>query len=353
MKILVLNLGSTSSKVSVFEDEKEVFTKTVRHPADELTAFKVPAEQFDYRKDAIFSAVEAAGYDLSGFDGVVSRAGVVGQIAGGTYEINDAVLRDSADPQMGGRQPHGVGLRIANALKEEYGIPAFFVDPVSTEELSEVAKVTGFKGMVRQSRFHALNHKAVARKAALELGKPYEELNLVGVHTGGGITVAAHQKGRCVDITDCSEEGTMSMDRPGGLPINMVVDYCFKSGKSYDEIRNQLKREAGVLSYLGTTNFIEICEKKETDPEFKLIYEALAYQIAKSVGEMAAAMKFDVDGIFFTGGLVYSKEFAALLTSYVEKIAPVFVFPGEEEMLALAQGALRVLKGEETAKEYK
>jgi len=352
MLILTLNLGSTSSKVAVFDEDQEKFSETVRHDADLLANAKLPAQQLDFRKANIYEAIEKAGYNFSDFDAVCSRAGVVRPIESGTYIINDKVLQDAQDPDFGGRQPHGLGMVIADAINKEYGIPAFFCDPVSTDEFTDVARVTGFKSMERISRFHALNHKAVARKCAAEIGKPYEELNLIGIHLGGGTSVAAHEKGRCIDIHDCSEEGAFSMDRAGHLPTNQVVDYCF-SGMSKADIKFRLKREAGVFSYLGTSDMREVQAMAESgNDEAALIFDAFAYQHAKCVGEMAAVMCFKVDGIFITGGIAYSNKMVEKIKHYVGTLAPVYVFPGEEEMSSLAEGALRVLKGECEAKVY-
>ena len=352
MLILTLNLGSTSSKVAVYKDETEQFTETVRHDAELLAKAKMPAEQFDFRKENIFSAIEKAGYKFSDFDAVCSRAGLIGPIESGTYNIDDNAIRDAQDPELGGRQPHGLGMVIAKTIREEYGIPAYFCDPVSTDEFTDVARVSGFKGMERISRFHALNQKAVARKCAAAIGKPYEELNLIGIHLGGGTSVAAHEKGRCIEIHDCSEEGAFSMDRSGHLPTNQLVDYCF-SGRDKSDIKFTLKREGGVFSYLGTSDMREVeAMANDGKEEAQLIFDAFAYQHAKCVGEMAAAMCFKVDGIFITGGIAYSEAMVNKIKHYVGALAPVYVFPGEEEMKSLAEGALRVLRGEIEAKTY-
>lgn len=352
MLILTLNLGSTSSKVAVFEDEKEKFSKTVRHDAKQLAETKLPADQLSFRKANIYEAIENEGYKFSDFDAVCSRGGLLKPLESGTYIISDEAIRDAQDVNLGGRQPHGLGLVIADDISKEYGIPAYFCDPVSTDEFTEVARVSGFKGIERISRFHALNHKAVARKCAAVMGKPYEELNLIGIHLGGGTSVAAHEKGRCVEIHDCSEEGAFSMDRAGHLPTNQLVDYCF-SGLSESDIKYTLKREAGVFSYLGTSDMREV-EKMvdEGNNEAELIFDAFAYQHAKCVGEMAAAMRFKVDGIFITGGIAFSEKMINKIKYYIEDLAPIYVFPGEEEMKSLAEGALRVLRGETKAKTY-
>lgn len=356
MLILTFNLGSTSSKVAVFENEEEKFSKTVRHDAEILAKSKLPADQYEMRKENIYDAIKEAGYNLSDFDAVCSRAGLVKSVASGTYVIDEEVIKDAKHIEYGGRQPHGLGLMIAKAINEEYGIPAYFCDPVSTEELAPVAKITGFAPLTRISRFHALNHKAIARKCAAAIGKPYEELNLIGVHMGGGVSVAAHKNGQCVEITDCSEDGCFSMDRPGDLPVLQLVTYVdqqMKAGKTANDIKFELKRQAGVFSYLGTSDMMEVENRMNAgDEEAKLIFEAFAYQHAKSVGSCAAALNFKVDGIFLTGGIAYSKTMVDLLKGYFGNLAPIYEFPGEEEMKSLAMGALRVLNGETEAKEY-
>ena len=352
MLILTLNLGSTSSKVAVFEDDVEKFSKTVRHDAKLLAETKLPADQLAFRKANIYEAIENEGYKFSDFDAVCSRGGLLKPVESGTYIVDDNAIRDAQDLNLGGRQPHGLGLVIADDIRREYGIPAYFCDPVSTDEFTEVARVSGLKGMERISRFHALNHKAVARKCAAAIGKPYEELNLIGIHLGGGTSVAAHEKGRCIEIHDCSEEGAFSMDRAGHLPTNQLVDYCF-SGRSESDIKFSLKREAGVFSYLGTSDMIEVQKMiEEGNEEAALVFDAFAYQHSKCVGEMAAAMRFRVDGIFITGGIAYSKEMVEKIKYYISDLAPVYVFPGEEEMRSLAEGALRVLRGETEARTY-
>ena len=352
MLILTLNLGSTSSKVAVFENEEEKFSETVRHDAKLLAETKMPAEQLDFRKANIYEVIENAGYNFSDFDAVCSRGGLLKPVESGTYIISEDAIRDAQDVNLGGRQPHGLGLLIADDISKEYGIPAYFCDPVSTDELREVARISGFKGMERISRFHALNHKAVARKCAATIGKQYEELNLIGIHLGGGTSVAAHEKGRCVEIHDCSEEGAFSMDRSGHLPTNQLVDYCF-SGRKKSDIQYTLKREGGVFSYLGTSDMRDVEEMAVSgNVEASLIFDAFAYQHAKCVGEMAAAMRFKVDGIFITGGIAYSELMVDKIKYYIGNLANVYVFPGEEEMKSLAEGALRVLKGETKAKQY-
>ena len=353
MLIFVLNLGSTSSKIAIFEDDQEKFSKTINHDPQMLARTRRPVDQMEMRRNALYEAVHKAGYHFANFDAICSRAGVLRPIESGTYTVDYSVMADVLDPEVGGRGPHGLGLLIANEISMKYDIPAFFCDPVSTDELRPVARISGVKGMERRSNFHALNQKAVARRCAEVIGKPYEELNLIGVHLGGGTSVVAHEKGRCVEIHNCTEEGAFSMDRPGNLPTTQIVNYCF-SGVSKEDVRLALGRQGGVYSYLGTSDMRNVEQRvKDGDQEAKLIYEAFAYQHCKCIGEMAAALRFDVDGIFITGGIAHRESMIELIKGYVGKLAPIYVFPGEEEMKSLAMGALRVLNGETEALQYR
>ena len=232
------------------------------------------------------------------------------------------------------------------------GIPAFFVDPVCVDEMTDVAHYSGFAEFRRLCLFHALNQKSIGRKAAKELGKKYEEANLIVCHLGGGVSVAAHDHGRVVDVFNVKDEGAMGMDRGGALPVNQLINYCY-SGKSKDEVKKILGRRAGMFSYLGTTDFRVICAKVvEGDPKYVEAYQALVYQLSKDIGAMAAVLKFQVDAIVYTGGMAYEQFFCDDITDYVGKLAPVIRLPGEEEMRSLAEGALRVLHGEQEAAVY-
>ena len=232
------------------------------------------------------------------------------------------------------------------------GIPAFFVDPVCVDEMTEVAHCTGFAEFRRMCLFHALNHKSIGRKAAQQLGRAYEDVNLIVCHLGGGVSVGAHQHGRVVDVCNVKDEGAMGMDRGGGLPVNQLIDYCF-SGKTRAEVKKTLGRRAGMFSYLGTTDFRVVCARKaEGDQQAAAAYEALVYQLAKDVGTMAAVLHFNVDAIVYTGGMAYEQSFCDDITAYVGRLAPVLRLPGEEEMRSLAEGALRVLRGQQEAGQY-
>ena len=342
MKILVINPGATSTKIAVFDEMTELFRTNVEHSVEELAHFEKVADQMPYRKNLICKTLADNGISLSDMDAVCGRGGLLKHIPSGTYRVNDAVIRDIMDPPYG-EHASNLGAYIARELADPLGIPAYFVDPVCVDELSDLARVSGLKGIERQSFFHALNHKSVARKAAAQLGKSYEELNLIVIHMGGGVSVAAHEKGRVVDNFNVKDDGSMGLDRGGALPVNAIINLCF-SGMSKGEIKSLLGSKAGVVSYLGTKDFREIEQRALAgEEEFSLIFRALAYQLAKDIGAMASVLRFDVDAIIYTGGMAYSERFCEEISSYVGKIAPVLRLPGEEEMRALAEGALRAL----------
>lgn len=346
MKILVINPGATSTKIAVYEDEKQIFKASIDHDAKDLAPFEHVVDQFSYRKELILNTLKNSGYEMNDFQAVCGRGGLLKHIPSGTYAVNDAMIRDIENPPYG-EHASNLGALLSKDLADSVGIPAFIVDPVCVDELTDVARVSGYKGMERQSFFHALNHKGMARRAAAQLGKPYEDLNLIVVHMGGGVSIAAHEKGRVVDVYNVKDEGSFSMDRGGSLPVNAIINLCY-SGADKKEVKQLLGSKAGVFSYLGTKDFIEVEKRalEQKDPEAKLVFDALAYQHAKDIGAMAAVLRMDVDAILFTGGMANSKALIEAISSYVEKIAPILVLPGEAEMDSLALGALRVLRGE-------
>ena len=351
MKVLIINPGATSTKIAVFEEDRQLFKLGIDHSAEELDRFEKVIDQADYRKEAILTAVAEAGFQLTDFDAVCGRGGLYRPIPSGTYAVNDKVMADvEAAPY--GEHPSNLGAYLAKKIGDMMGIPAFFVDPVCVDELTDVAHYTGFAEFRRLCQFHALNQKSIGRKAAKELGKKYEEANLIVCHLGGGVSVAAHDHGRVVDVFNVKDEGAMGMDRGGALPVNQLINYCY-SGKSKDEVKKILGRRAGMFSYLGTTDFRVICAKVvEGDPKYVEAYQALVYQLSKDIGAMAAVLKFQVDAIVYTGGMAYEQFFCDDITGYVGKLAPVIRLPGEEEMRSLAEGALRVLHGEQEAAVY-
>ena len=350
MKLFIINPGATSTKIAVFEDETEVFSEKISHSQAELSGFTSILDQLPMREKLVRGALMRAGYTPADLSAVCSRGGLLRHIPSGIYEINDAVIRDVYNPPYG-EHASSLGAVIARSIAGEAGIPAYIVDPPSVDELAPIARISGFKGMERESFFHALNQKAVARKVAATLGKTYEQINLIITHMGGGVSTVAHEKGRAVDVFNVRDEGGFSLDRGGSLPVSALVNYCF-SGPTRQEIKHTLSFESGVCSYLGTHDFRDVEQRMlEGDEEAQRIFSAMAYQLAKDIGSMAAVLRFSVDAIVLTGGIAHSDRFCAEISGYVEKIAPILRYPGEEEMTALALGALRALRGE-TPKVY-
>lgn len=351
MKVLVINPGATSTKVAVFEEEQELLKKSIVHTAQELEGFDRVIDQAEFRQRAVLEAVAEGGFRLEDFDAVCGRGGLYRPIPSGTYAVSDRVMQDVEQAPYG-EHPSNLGAYLARRIGDLVGIPAFFVDPVCVDEMTEMAHVSGFAEFRRLSQFHALNQKSVGRKAARQLGKSYEEARLIVCHLGGGVSVAAHDHGRVVDVFNVKDEGAMGMDRGGGLPVNQLIDYCY-AGRSREEIKRTLGRRSGMLSYVGTTDFREICARVVSgDERFTAAYRALVYQLAKDIGAMAAVLHFEVDAIVYTGGMAYEQFFCDDITAYVGRLAPILRFPGEEEMRALAEGALRVLHGEAQAETY-
>ena len=351
MKVLVINPGATSTKVAVFEEEQELLKKSIVHTAQELEGFDRVIDQADFRQRAVLEAVAEGGFRLEDFDAVCGRGGLYRPIPSGTYAVSDRMMQDVEQAPYG-EHPSNLGAYLARRIGDLVGIPAFFVDPVCVDEMTEVAHVSGFAEFRRLSQFHALNQKSVGRKAARQLGKSYEEARLIVCHLGGGVSVVAHDHGRVVDVFNVKDEGAMGMDRGGGLPVNQLIDYCY-AGRSREEVKRTLGRRSGMLSYVGTTDFREICARVVSgDERFTAAYRALVYQLAKDIGAMAAVLHFEVDAIVYTGGMAYEQFFCDDITAYVGRLAPVLRFPGEEEMRALAEGALRVLHGEAQAERY-
>lgn len=347
MKILVINPGATSTKIAVYEDKEELMKVGIDHDAAEIAKYPNVVSQHDFRTEAVLKVLDQNGYKVSDFDAICGRGGLFKHIASGTYKVNDAVIADIENPPYG-EHAANLGAYISKQLADTVGIPAFFVDPVCVDEFEPLARYSGLNlpGFERQSFFHALNQKAVARKAADAIGKPYEDLNLIVVHLGGGVSVAAHKKGRVVDVNNVKDDGAMGMDRGGALPANALVNLCFKEGMTKAEVKRIIGQEAGVYSYTGTKDFRTVENAAFDDGDEKMLeaFNAIAYQLAKDIGAMSAVLKYDVDGIAFTGGMAYSQRFCDEIASYVKTIAPIYRFPGEAEMEALALGALRALE---------
>ncbi len=353
-RILVINPGSTSTKIAIFENEKEILKETIRHSTEELSPFERITDQYEFRKRVIMDFLKKAGYDIKDFDAFVGRGGLVRPIPSGTYEVDELMLEELKEGKYG-EHASNLGALIANELAKEAGVKAYIVDPVVVDEMMEIAKYSGHPDFVRKSIFHALNQKAMARKVAKELGKSYEEVNVIVAHMGGGISIGAHEKGKVIDVNNALDgDGPFTPERSGTLPMTQLIDLCYSGKYTYEEVRKLIKGKGGLVAYLGTNDAREVQDRvREGDEKATLVYKALAHQVGKWIGKMAAALKFEVDAIVLTGGLAYDDEFLVpWIKEMVSFIAPVYVYPGGDEERALAEGVLRVLRGEEEAKRY-
>lgn len=352
MKILMINVGSTSTKVALFETADVKAKETIVYSGKELSSYRDIRDQLPRREEDLLRFISGNNIDINEVDIIISRGGVGRPGPSGAYEINEAMC----DDLMTGRyaeHPSALGPAIALDLSKKHGIQAIVVDPPSTDEFHQLARLSGLPEIERRSGFHALNQKAAARRAASEMNKRYEDVNLVVAHLGGGITIGAHEGGRVIDCTHGLGEGPFTPERAGSLPTMDIVDFVFSGKYSREEIQRKLVGRGGLMSYLGTTDAVEV-EKMISggDENAKLVYRSMAYQAAKDIGAMSTVLKGLVDGIVITGGLAYSEMLTGWIVEWVNFLSPVFIYPGEDEMAAMAEGALRVLRGEEEVKKY-
>ncbi|KRQ87173.1 Butyrate kinase 2 [Caloramator mitchellensis] len=353
-RMLVINPGSTSTKIAVFDDLNPVFVDTLRHSSEELAPYKTIFEQYEFRKSVILNALKEKDVPVESLNAVVGRGGLLKSIEGGTYAVNETMLED-LKVGVQGQHASNLGGVIAYEIAKSINAPSFIVDPVVVDEMDEIARFSGMPEITRKSIFHALNQKAVAKRFAKEKGVKYEDINLVVAHLGGGISVGAHRKGRVVDVNNALDgEGPFSPERTGSLPVGDLVKMCYSGKYTLEEIKKKITGKGGVMAYFGTNDARDLDRMmKEGNKEAELVYKAMAYQVAKEIGMCATVLKGEVDAIILTGGLAYGKDFVEWIKERVSFISEVVVYPGEDEMLALAEGALRVLNGEEAAKEYK
>ena len=352
-KLLIINPGSTSTKIGVYSDEKEVLVETLRHSSNEIAKYDSIFEQKNFRKEVIMNILKKNNIDVSSLDAIVGRGGMLRPIPGGTYEVTDKLLED-LKVGVSGQHASNLGGILANEIAKEVGIRSFIVDPVVVDELQDVARISGMPELPRRSIFHALNQKAVAKRYAKECGKRYEDLNLVVVHMGGGVSVAAHRDGLVIDVNNTLDgDGPFSPERSGSVPVGDLVKLCFSGKYTQAEIYSKIVGKGGYVAYLNTNDARDVLKAKEEGDEYaSLIFEAFIYQICKAIGEMSTVLNGKVSQIILTGGIAYSPVVVNAIKERVQWISDVTVYPGEDELLALAQGALRVLNGEEEAKEY-
>ena len=356
MKILAINPGSTSTKIAVYEGTNEVFTKTLRHSVEELAPFKNIIEQYEFRKNIIIEALNEQSIEVESLDAIVGRGGLLKSIPGGVYKVNDTMITD-LKAMTRGEHASNLGGIIANEIAKSMSkeTPAFIVDPVVVDELQDLARLSGHPELPRVSIFHALNQKAVAHRYSRETGKKYEELNLIIAHLGGGISVGAHKDGKVIDVNNALDgDGPYSPERSGGLPARQLAELCFSGKYTYDQVRKMITGNGGMVAYLNSNDAYKVeLAAVAGEPEARLIYEGIAYQVAKEIASCAAVLSGKIDQIIITGGLAKSDPIIDWIKERVSFIAPITVYPGEDEMQALAEGAFYGINGEYEMKEYK
>ena len=353
IKSLIINPGSTSTKIGVFEDETLLFEETLRHSTEEISQFANIVDQKDFRKKIITDLLAEKNFDMKELNVVVGRGGLLKPIPGGTYAVTDALLEDLKIGKQG-QHASNLGGILAREIGDAIGVPSYIVDPVVVDELDDVARFSGVPELPRISIFHALNQKAVAKRYAKEIGKDYNTLNLIVVHMGGGVSVGAHKDGRIIDVFNALDgDGAFSPERAGAVPSGGLIKMCFSGKYTEKEVYSKIVGKGGFNAYLGTNDMREVNKRIEAgDQNAAAVREAFIFQIAKDMGSMACVLKGKVDQIIVTGGIAYNASVVDALKERAGFIAPFTVYPGEDELLALAQGGIRVLTGEEKVMEY-
>ncbi|MDY6786500.1 MAG: butyrate kinase, partial [candidate division WOR-3 bacterium] len=351
MKIFAINPGATSTKIGLYEDDKKIFTHSVEHYMDQLEKFSRTIDQLDMRVELIEKYLEEQNIDVDEIDVFVARGGPFKPMKSGTYKISGKMIEDVLEDNVLTDHISNIACLIADKLSS--GKPAYIVDPVSVDEFDDISRISGLKLIERRSLSHALNMKMVAKKWAAASQRIYDECNLIVAHLGSGISVSAHRKGRMVDVNNANEEGPFSPQRAADLPTGQLTKLCFSGKYSPDEMKTLLLKKGGMYSYLGTDSVPEAFERmKNGDKEAELILSAMMYQVSKYIGSMAAVLKGIVDRIIITGGIAYNPELTDIIEEHTRFIAPITVYPGEDEIEALVMGVLRVINNPEEVKEY-
>ncbi|MCM1044846.1 MAG: butyrate kinase [Candidatus Gastranaerophilales bacterium] len=353
IKSLIINPGSTSTKIGVFEDEELLFEETLRHSTEEIAQYAAIVDQKDFRKKIILDLLKEKNFDINTLNVVVGRGGMLKPIPSGTYAVTDDLL---ADLIVGVQGPHASNLGgiLAREIGDSIGVPSYIVDPTVVDELQPVARYSGVPELPRTSVFHALNTKAVAKRYAKEIGKSYESLRLILVHMGGGVSVGAHEYGKVVDVFNALDgDGAFSPERAGAVPSGALIKMCFSGKYTEKEVYGKFVGNGGFNAYLGTNDMREVTKRADAgDEKAAEAKQAFIYQVAKDIGSMACVLNGKVDQIIITGGIAYGTDVVEAIKERAGWIAPFTVYPGEDELLALAQGALRVMNGEEQAMQY-
>lgn len=352
-RILAVNPGSTSTKIALFDNDDEVFSETINHAAEDLKVFKEIQDQLGYRRDMVEKTMESKGYKLTEVDVFVGRGGGLLPLVGGTYEVTE-LLAEHASRGMTGNHPAQLASQICKQFAEKYDKKAFVVNPPDVDEFDDVSRVSGLKGVYRESHIHALNQKEIAIRFCASRGLKYEDVNLVICHLGGGISITAHKQGRMIDSNDIIKgSGPMTPTRAGDMPYMKILDMAFSGDYTKKQFIDKLNKDGGLTDHFGTADVREIRKLADAGDKYAdIVYRGMVYQNAKYVGAMTVALKGKVDAIILTGGIANGKPFTDLMKEYIGWIAEVVVMPGEFELEALAAGALRVLRGEELAKTY-
>ncbi len=351
-RILAINPGSTSTKIGVYDDNGLIFKETIAHTPEDLARFPNLLDQFDWRKGLIESALKREGIDLESLSAIIGRGGIIKPVESGVYEVNDALQRDLMNARL--QHASNLGGLIAREIAQEIGVRAFIADPVVVDEMIPYARISGIPELPRESVFHALNQKAIARRFARESEKNYTDLNLIVCHMGGGITVSAHRKGRVIDTTNALDGcGPFSPERSGSLPPGPLIRLCFSGKYTEQQLMRMVHGAGGLMAHLGITSVPEVLKRiDDGDLHATLILRAMVYSVAKEIGAMSIALKGDVDAILLTGGMAHSQRITDFVAEHVDFIAPIFVYPGEDELLTLAENALAVLNGQREVHEY-
>lgn len=353
VKSLIINPGSTSTKIGVFEDETLLFEETLRHSTEEISQYASIVDQKDFRKKIITDLLKEKDFDIKSLGMVVGRGGMLKPIPGGTYAVTDDLLEDLKIGKQG-QHASNLGGILAREIADEIGVPSYIVDPVVVDELAPVARYSGVRELPRTSVFHALNQKAVAKRYSKEAGKAYDSMNLIVVHMGGGVSVGAHEKGKVIDVFNALDgDGAFSPERAGAVPSGALIKMCFSGEYTEKEVYSKIVGKGGFNSYLGTNDMRNVIKMiEEGNEEAKAMFDAFIFQVIKDIGSMACVLNGKVDQIIVTGGIAYNAKVIEALKEKAGWIAPFTVYPGEDELLALVQGGLRVLNGEEKAMEY-
>ncbi|MDR1054443.1 MAG: butyrate kinase [Prevotellaceae bacterium] len=353
-RILTINPGSTSTKIAVFENDTPIFIKSLKHSIEKLKLFSRIVDQYQFRKEVILEELKAGDIDVQTLDIIVGRGGLIKPIPSGVYEVNEAMVKDLIEGVMGQHASNLGGLIAADIAKSLPYVKAYIADPVVVDELQDVSRIAGHPKFKRVSIFHALNQKAIARRHAKSTNRKYEEMSLIIAHLGGGISVGAHLYGKVIDVNNALDgDGPFSPERSGSLPSGQMIEICFSGKYSKDQMKKMVCGEGGFIAYLGTNQAYDVEIKvREGNAEYKLIQDAMAYQVAKSIGEMATVLKGRVDAILLTGGIANNKYFCDYIRNMVEFIAPIVIYPGEDELSALAMNGLMILHGEIDVKIY-